>query len=57
MDLEAANTADARAWRFTRAGILTCFVLASAMLIASLALANGSVDTPGAQTVLQSTLQ
>lgn len=56
MDLDAANSADARAWRFTRAGMLTCFVLASAMLIASLALANGAVQTPGSETLLQKTL-
>ena len=52
MDFEASNLADARAWRLTRAGILTCFVLASAMLVASLALAKGSQTPEGLQIVL-----
>jgi hypothetical protein len=57
MDFDAAYNADTRAWRFTRAGMLTCCVLASAMLVASLALANGSHPTPGSETLLQSTLR
>ncbi len=44
MDLEAANLANARAGRLTRAGMIACFALASIMLIASLALAKSATE-------------
>ena len=47
MDLKAANLSDERAWRITRASMIACFVVASAMLIASLAMANGFTARPG----------
>ena len=48
MDLNAANLADERAWRLTRASMIGCFVVASAMLIASLAMAKSftSIHSP-----------
>ena len=42
MDLSVANLADERARRLTRASMIACFVIASVMLITSLAMANGS---------------
>ena len=42
MDLSAASKADERAMRLTRAGMIICFIVASAMLITSLAMANGT---------------
>jgi hypothetical protein len=41
MDLKAANLADERAWRWTRASMIACFGIASILLLASLATANG----------------
>jgi hypothetical protein len=41
MDLKAANLADERAWRWTRASMIACFGIASVLLLASLATANG----------------
>ena len=40
MDLKAANLADGKAWRY-RVSLIACFVIASAMLITSLAMAHG----------------
>jgi hypothetical protein len=40
MDLQAANDANTGAWRFTRFGMIACFVLAGLMLVASLTMAN-----------------
>jgi hypothetical protein len=45
MDLNAANLADGKAGRLTRASMIACFVIASAMLLASLAMAKGSLGT------------
>jgi hypothetical protein len=45
MDLKTVNLADERTWRWTRAGMVACFIVASVMLIASLAMANGSTAT------------
>jgi hypothetical protein len=45
MDLNAANLADGRAGRLTRASMTACFVIASAMLLASLTMAKGSIGT------------
>ena len=56
MDLKAANLADERAWRLTRASMIGCFVVASAMLIASLAMANASTAQKNAQTTPTSTM-
>lgn len=42
MDLNAANQADERAVRLTRASMITCFVIASVMLLASLAMAKSA---------------
>jgi hypothetical protein len=42
MDLNAANLADGIAGRLTRASMIACFVVASAMLLASLAMAKGT---------------
>jgi hypothetical protein len=42
MDLSAADLADEKARRLTRVSMIACFVIASAMLITSLAMANGS---------------
>ncbi len=41
MDLNAANLSDDKATRLARASIFICFVIASVMLIASLAMAHG----------------
>lgn len=41
MDLRAANLADDRSSRMTRVGMIVCFSIASVMLLASLAMANG----------------
>lgn len=41
MDLNAAMLADSKAVRLTRAGMLACFVVASVMLLTSLAMAKG----------------
>ncbi len=41
MDLEAAKSANAAAGRWARAGMLACFLVACALLLTSLALANG----------------
>ncbi len=56
MDLEAANLANARASRLTRAGMIACFALAGGMLIASLALAK-STSSPQTLAVPSPTLQ
>jgi hypothetical protein len=45
MDLNAANLADGRAGRLTRASMIACFVIASVMLLASLAMAKSSIGT------------
>lgn len=50
MDLNAAKLADYRAVRLARAGMLACFVVASVMLIASLAVAKGVAPTFDAST-------
>jgi hypothetical protein len=42
MDLDAAKLAHWKMTRLTRASMVACFVVAGVMLIASLALANGS---------------
>jgi hypothetical protein len=42
MDLKAANLADGRALRLTRISMIACFVVASVMLLASLAMAKSS---------------
>lgn len=52
MDLKAANLADEKAWRWTRASMIACFVVASVMLITSLAMANGSNAEIRMQTYL-----
>lgn len=41
MDLNAAKLADGKASRLTRWSLLVCFVVASGMLLASLATAHG----------------
>ena len=41
MDLRAANFTDGKAGWLTRASMIACFVIASVMLLASLAMANG----------------
>lgn len=41
MDLHAAKLADGRASRLTRLSLIACFVVASVMLLASLATAHG----------------
>jgi hypothetical protein len=46
MDLEAANLSNARASRMTRAGMIACYFLAGAMLIASLAMAKVYAPAP-----------
>ena len=46
MDLKAANFADDRAGRLTRFSMIACFVVASAMLLASLAMAKSSHVLP-----------
>ena len=40
MDLQAANIANNGVWRFTRIGMIACFLLAGIMLVASLTMAN-----------------
>jgi hypothetical protein len=46
MDLKAANLADDRATRLVRASMVACFMIASVMLIASLAMAHGHQPAP-----------
>ncbi len=41
MDLNAAKLADGKASRLTWASLIICFVIASGMLLASLAMAHG----------------
>ena len=41
MDLNAAKIADDRVARLTRAGMFACFLIASVLLLTSLALAKG----------------
>jgi hypothetical protein len=41
MDLKAANLADEKAGWVTRTSMIACFVIASVMLLTSLAMANG----------------
>lgn len=53
MDLNAAKLADLRTVRLTRVGMLACFVFASVMLVASLAMAKG-VAPDFDQTILAS---
>jgi hypothetical protein len=48
MDLNAAKLADGRAGRLTRASMIACFFIASAMLLASLAMAKGSAGSHNA---------
>ncbi len=55
MDLEAAKLANARAGRWTTAGMAACFVLAGGILLASLAVAGGSAPTPSLSETLMST--
>lgn len=57
MDLEAAKLANARAGRWTTAGMAACFVLAGGLLLASLAVADGSAPTPSFSETLHLTLQ
>ena len=45
MDLEAAANANAGAWRLTRVGMIACFVLAGAMLVASLTMAHANLTS------------
>ena len=47
MDLQAANIADAQAWRLARVSMLACFVIAALMLIASLAAAHSPSPARG----------
>ncbi|NOT70384.1 MAG: hypothetical protein HOP09_03585 [Hyphomicrobium sp.] len=42
MDLKAANLADEKVWRWTRVSMIACFVVASVMLITSLAQAKNT---------------
>ena len=56
MDLKAANLADERAWRLTRFSLICCFVLASGMLIASLAMAHGVTEIPGSHDLTTSSI-
>lgn len=44
MDLHAAKLADRKASRLTRLSLIACFVIASGMLLASLATAHGMKD-------------
>ena len=46
MDLQAANNATTGAWRFTRIGMIACFLFASALLIASLTMAHSQSALP-----------
>jgi hypothetical protein len=46
MDLEAAANANAAAWRFTRVGMIACFMLASLLLVASLPMAHANLTPP-----------
>lgn len=46
MDLEAAKIANAVAGRWTKAGMLACFVLACGWLLTSLALADRTNAIP-----------
>lgn len=46
MDLHAAKLADRKASRLTRLSLITCFVVASGMLLASLATAHAMKNQP-----------
>lgn len=56
MDLEAAQTANFRAWRLTNAGMIACFVFAGAVLIATLAVANSANPSQAAPAISHTTL-
>lgn len=50
MDLEAAQSANTRAWRLTNASMFAFFVFAGALLVTSLVIANTSVPTQASQS-------
>lgn len=52
MDLRAADLADLKPNRLTRVSMMVCFVIASGMLLASLAMARGATS----QTLVTGTL-
>lgn len=54
MDLKAANFTDDKAGRLARASMFICFVIASVMLIASLAMAHAPNALHTAYTALPS---
>ena len=56
MDLNAAKLANDRASRLTRASMAACFVIASGLLLASLAMAHGVKVPKAASTTAISTL-
>ena len=49
MDLNAAKLADGRASRLTKLSLIICFVVASGMLLASLATAHGAKSLSASQ--------
>jgi hypothetical protein len=56
MDLNAAKLANDRASRLTRASMVACFVIASGLLLASLAMAHGVKAQSTAPTLATLTL-
>lgn len=56
MDLNAAKLANGKASRLTRLSLIVCFVLASGMLLASLATAQSMKSQSTAQSLSTSSL-